>query len=97
MPAKPPVIIAYPGLKIISHEAAIITPPAKVAFMIVSISSLPVFDLLINAAVSADAVIEKNVLMAARYCATPTDNAELKLGQYMNRNKVPIIAISLLL
>ncbi len=67
IPAKPPVIIAYPGLKIISHEAAIITPPAKVAFIIVSISSLPVLDLLINAAVRADAVIEKNVFKAARY------------------------------
>jgi hypothetical protein len=53
-------------LNIISQEAAIITPPAKVAFSMVSMSSLPVLNLLMKAAVSAEAVIEKNVLMAAR-------------------------------
>lgn len=68
MPAKPPIIIEYPGLNIISHEAAIMTPPARVAFIITSMSSLPSKTVrLINAAVKADAVIEKNVLSAALY------------------------------
>jgi hypothetical protein len=44
------------------------TPPARVAFIITSMSSLPSKTVrLINAAVKADAVIEKNVLSAALY------------------------------
>jgi hypothetical protein len=65
IPAKPPVIIAYPGLKIISQDAAIITPPARVPFIITTISSLPLIHLLIYPAVSDELVIAKNVLSAA--------------------------------
>ena len=92
MPPKQPTSMAKPALNIKFDEAAIITPPDNVANIRTVISNFPTIILQINIAISAPPVIAYIVLTIDLYYATPIALAELKLGKYKNRNRVPIKA-----
>lgn len=73
------------------------TPPAKVELSIYSISHLPLWkNGVIKNTENALLTILKIVLTIILYFELPVVKAELKLGQYINKNIVPIIANKLL-
>ena len=93
IPARHPIAMAIPAVTTKSEADPTATPPAKVAFKMTSISSRPNLILQIAAAASVLAVIARIVLIITRCYWVSLAKAPLKLGQNMNRNKVPTIAM----
>lgn len=69
------------------------TPPARVAFSMISISSFPKRNLEVKAAERQLEAIERIVLQNILCCLGPVAKAPLKEGQYIQRKIVPIIAM----
>ena len=69
------------------------TPPAKVALRTISISSFPFVILAIKHAEITLVEIDKRVLITVLCYWRGLPTAALKEGQYINKKRVPIIAI----
>lgn len=83
IPHALPRITAAKGSVIISLHAAIITPPAIVAFRMISMSRRLFISLAVAHALMQLALIDRAVLIIMRCCEIAGAKAALKLGQYM--------------
>jgi len=94
IPAMNPTQREPPGVVMMSEQVPIATPPARVAFMIIVISSFPKKSLAVKAAPMHPAAIERFVLINTLFYWFPSEaRAPLKDGQNIHRNTLPTMAM----
>lgn len=93
-PAMKPTHKEPPGEVMISEQVPIATPPARVAFIMMVISSFPNKSLAVKAAPIHPEAIERLVLTNTLFCWLPSAaRAPLNDGQNIQRNTDPTRAM----